>query len=119
MKFIKSYFIPIVSVLIVIIGFVKVNIVNTEALSPLGNTADNFKVVSTEFGKDFQKFIMDKSSVKIYIGKKGDGLSTIKVHNKEIRLTNNNFFMNTINKTTRYINKEFINIKDKIIKDTK
>lgn len=119
MKFVKNYLIPIVAVIVVIIGFVKINIVNTEALSPLGNTDDNFKVVSAEFGEDFQEFIMDKSDVKIYVGEKGDGLSTVKVNNKEINLTNDNFFMNTVNTITRYINKGFINIKDKINKDTK
>lgn len=119
MKFVKNYFIPIVTVIVVIIGFVKINIVNTQALSPLGNTDDNFKVVSTEFGEDFQEFIMDKSAVKIYVGEKDDGLSTVKLHNKEINLTNDNFFMNTIMTITRYINKGFLNIKDKINKDTK
>ena len=119
MKVIKNYIIPIVAVIIVIIGFVKINIVNTQSLSPLGNTDDNFKVVSTEFGEDFQEFIMDKSPVKIYIGEKDDGLSTVKVYNKEINLTNDNFFMNTIRKITEYVNKVFVNIKDKMIKDTK
>lgn len=119
MKVIKNYFIPIVAVIIVIIGFVKINIVNTESLSPLGNTDDNFKVVSAEFGEDFQEFIMDKSPVKIYIGEKDDGLSTVKVYNKEINLTNDNFFMNTIRKITGYVNKVFVNIKDKMFKDTK
>lgn len=119
MKFIKNYFIPIVAFIVVIIGFVKINIVNTEALSPLGNADDNFKVVSSEFGEDFQEFIRDKSVVKIYVGEKDDGLSTVKVNNKEINLTNDNFFMNTMMSITRYINKGFMNIKDKIIKYTK
>ena len=64
-KLIKKYFVPLVAVILLIIGFVKINIVNTESLSPLGTTDDNFKVVSTEFGEDFQDFILDKSPVKI------------------------------------------------------
>lgn len=119
MTIIKNYFVPIVAIIIFIVGFIKINIVNTEALSPLGNTDDNFKVVSTEFGEDFQEFIMDKSAVKIYVGEKDDGLSSLKLHNKEINLTNDNFFMNTIIKIKRYINNGFMNIKDKINKYTK
>lgn len=119
MKIIKNFLVPIFSIIIVIIGFVKINIVNTESLSPLGTTDDNFKVVSAEFGEDFQEFIMDKSAVKIYVGEKDDGLSTVKVYNKDINLTNDNFFMNTIMAIKRYTTKVFVNIKDKIIKDTK
>ena len=49
-------------------------------------------VVSTEFGEDFQEFIMDKSPVKIYVGEKNDGLATVKVYDKSINLTNNKYF---------------------------
>ena len=91
-KLIKKYFVPLVAVILLIIGFVKINIVNTESLSPLGTTDDNFKVVSTEFGEDFQEFIMDKSPVKIYVGEKNDGLATVKVYDKSINLTNNKYF---------------------------
>ena len=44
-KLIKIYFIPLISIILLIIGFVEVNIINTESLSPLGTTEDNFKVV--------------------------------------------------------------------------
>lgn len=119
MKLIKNYFIPIVALILLIVGFIEINIINTQSLSPLGNTDDNFKVVSAEFGEDFQEFIMDKSPVKIYVGEKNDGLATVKLYNKEINLTNDNFFMNSIRKVTVYINKVFIGIKDKISKNTK
>ena len=59
MKIIKKFLIPIFAVILLIVGFVKINIINTESLSPLGNTDDNFKVVSEEFGEDFQEFIKD------------------------------------------------------------
>ena len=105
--------------ILLIVGFVKINIINTESLSPLGNTDDNFKVVSEEFGEDFQEFIKDNSTVKIYVGEKKDGLATVKIYNKEIKLTSDNLFMNTIKTAGEYINNAFININDKINKSTK
>ena len=118
-KLIKKYFVPLVAVILLIIVFVKINIVNTESLSPLGTTDDNFKVVSTEFGEDFQEFIMDKSPVKIYVGEKNDGLATVKVYDKSINLTNNNFLINSIKTLGSYISNTCSSLKDKIIKITK
>ena len=118
-KLIKKYFVPLVAVILLIIGFVKINIVNTESLSPLGTTDDNFKVVSTEFGEDFQEFIMDKSPVKIYVGEKNNGLATVKVYDKSINLTNNNFLINSIKTLGSYISNTCSSLKDKIIKITK
>lgn len=118
-KLIKIYFIPLISIILLIIGFVEVNIINTESLSPLGTTEDNFKVVSDEFGEDFQEFIMDKSPIKIYVGEKNDGMATVKFYNKYINLTNNNFIMNFIKDLATYTNKAYINISDKISGITK
>ena len=106
-KLIKIYFIPLISIILLIIGFVEVNIINTESLSPLGTTEDNFKVVSDEFGEDFQEFIMDKSPIKIYVGEKNDGMATVK------------FYMNFIKNLATYTNKAYINIRDKISGITK
>lgn len=118
-KLIKIYFIPLISIILLIIGFVEVNIINTESLSPLGTTEDNFRVVSDEFGEDFQEFIMDKSPIKIYVGEKNDGMATVKFYNKYINLTNNNFIMNFIKDLATYTNKAYINIRDKISRITK
>ena len=118
-KLSKIYFIPLISIILLIIGFVEVNIINTESLSPLGTTEDNFKVVSDEFGEDFQEFIMDKSPIKIYVGEKNDGMATVKFYNKYINLTNNNFIMNFIKDLATYTNKAYINIRDKISGITK
>ena len=118
-KLIKIYFIPLISIILLIIGFVEVNIINTESLSPLGTTEDNFKVVSDEFGEDFKEFIMDKSPIKIYVGEKNDGMATVKFYNKYINLTNNNFIMNFIKDLATYTNKAYINIRDKISRITK
>ena len=118
-KLIKIYFIPLISIILLIIGFVEVNIINTESLSPLGTTEDNFKVVSDEFCEDFQEFIMDKIPIKIYVGEKNDGMATVKFYNKYINLTNNNFIMNFIKDLATYTNKAYINIRDKISGITK
>ena len=119
MKIIKNFLIPILAVILLLIGCIKINIINTESLSPLGNTDDNFKIVSEEFGEDFREFIKDNSLVKIYVGEKNDGLATVKIYNKEIKLTNDNLFMNSIKKVGGYFNRIFINVKDKINKTTK
>ena len=119
MKIIKKILIPIFAVILLIVGFVKINIINTESLSPLGNTDDNFKVVSEEFGEDFQEFIKDNSMIKIYVGEKNDGLATVKIYNKKIKLTSDNLFINTIKTVGEYIGSTFANIKDKINKSTK
>ena len=118
-KLIKIYFIPLISIILLIIGFVEVNIINTESLSPLGTTEDNFKVVSDEFGEDFQEFIMDKSPIKIYVGEKNDGMATVKFYNKYINLPNTNFIMNFSKDLATYTNKAYINIRDKISGITK
>ena len=56
--------------------------------------------------------------VKIYVGEKNDGLATVQIYNKEIKLTSDNLFMNTIKKVREYVDNAFINIKDKINKST-
>ena len=65
-KVFKTIFL-IVLFCVTLIGLIKVNILNTKALSPIGNTNDNYKLVSEEFGEDFSNFIQDKSPVKIYV----------------------------------------------------
>jgi hypothetical protein len=58
---------PAVFILIFIfIGIIKIDLINTQALSPLGNTNENYKLVSDEFGEDFSNFIKDNSFLKIY-----------------------------------------------------
>lgn len=113
-KLTKVYLIPLISIILLTIGFIKINIINTESLSPLGTTEDNFKVVSNEFGEDFQEFIMDKSPIKIYIGEKNDGMVKVKICNKYINLTNNNFILNFIKNLENYTKKYYINIRNKI-----
>ena len=53
-------------VTLTLMGIITINIINTKALSPLGNTNENYKMVSKQFGEDFSKFIKDNSILKIY-----------------------------------------------------
>ena len=60
-----------------ILNLVKINIINTKALSPVGNTDDNKKIVNSEFGDEFKSFIQDNSNIKIYEETNGEYLVTI------------------------------------------
>ena len=113
MTIFKKYIIPMVLLILVAIGAIKINIINTKSLSPLGNSDDNFNLVSEEFGEDFQEFIMDKSAIKIYTGEENDNLAMVKVFNKEINLTMDNIFLKKLKPVFNYIEKTVSNIKDK------
>jgi DNA-binding protein len=115
---IKKYLVPIIAVIIVIIGCIYVNIKTTEALSPIGNTEDNYLIVSKEFGDDFSEFIKDKSPVKIYLGEEGDKQAVVKVFNKEIKLTSKNIFVKAIGTAINTLKNISSNIKDKFIRNT-
>lgn len=66
-RYIFKKVIPIVALLIVIFaGIIYINIINTKTLSPLGNTKQNYELVSEKFGEDFDNFIKDNSYLKIY-----------------------------------------------------
>ena len=115
----KKYIIIIVLIIFVIAGFVRINMINTKALSPLGTTEDNFSLVSETFGEEFEEFIMDKSSVKIYNGDEADELATIKILDKEINLTKNNIFFKAIDSIVNFTNKTIVNIRGKFNEITK
>lgn len=110
----KKFIIPtIVMVLIVTIGFIQINIINTKALSPIGNTADNYALVSEEFGEDFTEFIKDNAEIKIYPGE-GEEDASIKVKEKEIRFKKENPFIKVFITTGTKIKEVFLGVKDKI-----
>lgn len=72
---------------LVLIGIIKVDMINTKALSPLGNTNENYTIVNEKFGEDFSKFIKDNSFLKIYKEEGKDvlvrlGDSEFKIRNK-------------------------------------
>ena len=107
----KKITIPtLIIILIVVIGFIQINIINTKALSPIGNTEDNYELVSEEFGEDFTEFIKDNADVKIYTGDADDDAS-IKFKGKEIRLKKENPFIRGVATVGIKIKDTFFGIK--------
>ncbi|WP_338595232.1 hypothetical protein QJR26_12135 [Clostridium baratii] len=90
-KLITSFFIVIS--FITIVSLVNINMINTESLSPIGNTYDNFKLVSSEFGEDFTGFIQDNSNIKIY---KDNGEFIVSLNNKKIKIKEESKIINGI-----------------------
>ena len=76
--------------IIILLGFIQINIINTKALSPIGNGEDNYELVKEEFGKDFEEFIKDNAEVKIYTNNENNENTTIRVINKEYIINMNN-----------------------------
>lgn len=76
--------------IIILLGFIQINIINTKALSPIGNGEDNYELVKEEFGKDFEEFIKDDAEVKIYTPNENNENTTIRVINKEYIINMNN-----------------------------
>ena len=62
----KKAFPTIILIVIIAFGIIHINIINTKTLSPLGNTKQNYELVSEKFGEDFANFIKDNSYLKIY-----------------------------------------------------
>lgn len=117
----KKGIIPAMLFIIVIIGCIIVNIKNTEALSPIGNTSNNYKIVTEEFGEDFSEFIKDKANIKIYLDKKED-TAQVQIGNKEIKLTKNNIFIAKIKSIGSFFIKQISKIEntlEKITENTK
>lgn len=82
--------------IIVTLGFIKINTINTRALSPVGNTEDNYELVKEEFGEEFQEFIKDDAEVKIYEARNSENNPSVKIGNKD-------FIIDLNNKVTRQI----------------
>lgn len=61
-----KYIVIFISFSIVLAGLIKINIINTKALSPLGNSKENYEKIKEAFGEEFADFINDHSQVKIY-----------------------------------------------------
>lgn len=89
-------FLVLVSV-VVISQLTKINIINTKALSPVGNTDDNKKIVNTEFGEDFNSFIQDNSNIKIYENQNEKGY-LVTINDKRIKIKEESYLVNLIKK---------------------
>lgn len=80
----------IIFLVITVLGFIQINVINTKALSPIGNGEDNYELVKEEFGKDFEEFIRDDAEVKIYTPDDNNENIMVKVSNKEFIINVNN-----------------------------
>ncbi|MDY3206931.1 hypothetical protein ACEE21_03720 [Clostridium baratii] len=104
-KLITSFFIVIS--FITIVSLVNINMINTESLSPIGNTYDNFKLVSSEFGEDFTGFIQDNSNIKIY---EDNGEFIVSLNNKKIKIKEESKIINGIKSIILSIGNVFLKI---------
>lgn len=80
----------LIFLIIVLLGFIQINVLNTKALSPVGNGEDNYELVKGEFGKDFEEFIRDNAEVKIYTPNGEIEKTTVRINSKEFIININN-----------------------------
>lgn len=102
--------------IIVTLGFIKINTINTKALSPVGNTEDNYELVKEEFGEEFQEFIKDDAEVKIYASKDDENNPSVKIGNKEFIIDLNNKVTKQIYNIGGFIYNGFNNLINKFDK---
>ncbi|KIL09089.1 hypothetical protein SR42_08970 [Clostridium botulinum] len=100
----------IILTLIVLGGITKVNIINTKSLSPLGNTKQNYELVSEEFGEDFSNFIKDNSTIKIY--KEDNKQLLIRIGNKDLRINEESIFTQKLKNLYNKISINFTGLKE-------
>lgn len=105
--------------IVIFLGFIKINIINTKALSPTGDGESNYELISQEFGEDFQEFIKDNSDVKIYPGEGSIQNTIIRIKDKEFIInTNHIIFEKTMFITEKLVN-NIIKTKDNISSNMK
>ena len=110
----KKGIIPTILFIMVMIGCIIVNIKNTEALSPFGNTIDNYQIVTKEFGEEF---IKDKANIKIYLNKEED-TAQVQIGKNEIKFTKNNIFITKIKSIGNFFIKQISKIENTLEKIT-
>ena len=113
----KKGIIPTILFIMVILGCIIVNIKNTEALSPFGNTLNNYQIVTKEFGEDFSEFIIDKANIKIYLNKEED-TAQVQIGKNEIKFTKNNIFITKIKSIGNFFIKQISKIENTLEKIT-
>ena len=100
--------------IIVVLGVIKINIINTKALSPVGNGEDNYELVKEEFGKDFEEFIKDDAEVKIYTPRDEIENTTVRIYDKEFIINTNNRLTEKFYEMGGFLYNGFSSIIDKI-----
>lgn len=98
--------------LTVCIGVIKINIINTRALSPLGNTNDHYEMVNEEFGGDFSRFTKDNSPIKVYSEESTETL--IKVGEQDFKIKDESELVNGMQFIISKVGDFFVGIKDGI-----
>ena len=66
---------------IVVMCFVRINVINTRMFSPYGNGREQYELIKDDLGQDFENFTKDDAGIKIY--EKNNHISIIKIGNKE------------------------------------
>ena len=99
----KKVFPAILILMFVLVGIIKVDMINTKALSPLGNTNENYKLVSEKFGEDFSKFIKDNSFLKIYKESEKDIL--VRLGTSDFKISNQSIFIEKIDEILKNIHR--------------
>ena len=113
----KKWIIPTILFIMVMVGCIIVNIKNTEALSPFGNTIDIYQIVTKEFGEDFSEFIKDNANIKIYLNKEED-TAQVQIGKNEIKFTKNNIFITKIKSIGNFFIKQISKIENTLEKIT-
>ena len=113
----KKSLIPIICFIFALIGCIKINIINTNDLSPLGNKGNDFQELQEDFGEDYSKFMEDKAIIKIYVNEEDDS-AKVSLGDNDIRLTSDNPFLEVVEPVFSYIDKGIENIKDKFDENT-
>jgi hypothetical protein len=97
----------------VFVGFIRINIINTKALSPTVDGDKNYEMIKSEFGEDFEEFIKDGSEVKIYIP--DEEKITVKIGDKEIFINDSNVFLDKVYDFGELAYNQIAEVTDKII----
>ena len=113
----RSLFI-IFLLIMVIVGCIKINIINTKSLSANINEENNYDKITEEFGEDFSEFLKDKAVIKIYSDNENDK-ATVQIGNGEIKLKKDNFIVDKFKSIGNSIVKKFKKIKNTLKKITK
>ena len=104
----------LIFLIIVVLGFIQINVINTKALSPIGNGEENYELVKEEFGKDFEEFIKDDAEVKIYTQSGEMENTTVRIYNKEFIINMNNKLTEKFYDVGGFLYNGFSSIIDKI-----
>lgn len=94
----------------VIIGLVRINTINTKALSSLGNTNENYEKIKDELGEEFSDFIKDNAALKIYSGDSQDTI--VKAWDKEFTIRQESDIISVTSNISEKIEGLFSRIKD-------